>query len=291
VWWLFLWACARPEPDAERAPMVCVDGFSDPVVFATDFDVDGVVGTEGLAFSPDGRLFVGGSGVTGGGYVAEISVDGSWEIVADVPRSVGMVWKDGELLVATGDVGDGTGGLVGVDVDLGSVRTVAAGMSGANFPVVTPWGTVLVSAPGGTTIWEADGADVRVWAEGVPSPNGMAFSPDGSALYVANTYEQPSTVASIEVVDGAAGAIGVLATLPDGSTQDGVAMDGDGNLYVVNNLPGTVVRITPDGSWDTVAEGVAYGASLSFGVGAFDPCALYVSSLFSSDVFEVPPSP
>ena len=295
-WWMLLLACGGADPadpsdparaDDSATPVVCDGSFRAPTVLATGFEVDGITGTEGLAFSPDGRLFVGGSGVTGGGYVAEVFPSGDWEMVASVPSSVGMVWHEGELLVATGDVGDGTGGLVGVDVDSGGVRVVASGIPSANFPAVTPWGTVLVSSPSGTTLWEVDGNEVREWVSGVPSPNGMAFSPDGRTLYVANTYDAPSTVAAIDVVDEEAGAIGVLATLPDGSTQDGVAIDAEGHLYVVNNLPGTIVRIAPDGTWETIAEGVAFGASLAFGVGDYDPCALYVSSLFSADVFEV----
>jgi len=292
-----LWAvvgCTSPSGMATDGPAAtaaksCHDDIApgEVQVLASGFVVDGTTGTEGLAFSPDGRLFVGGSGVSGGGYVAEIQLDGSWDSVADVPRSVGLVWHEGQLLVATGDVGNGEGGLVGVDVDAGTVRVVASGIDGANFPAVSPWGTVLVSGPGGTTIWEADGAEVSVWAEGVPSPNGIAFAPDGDRAYVANTYGVPSTVASLPIVDGASGEVGVLATLPDGSTQDGVAIDAEGNLYVVNNLPGTIVRIAPDGAWEVVAEGVTFGASLAFGVGDFDPCSLYVSSLFSEDVFRV----
>lgn len=297
VWRLFVAgfvACAADKPAADTS--AAGTGDSCPIdtlavgevqVLATGFDVDGTEGTEGLAFSPDGRLFVGGSGVKGDGYVAEIQRDGAWSVVADVPGSVGLAWQGDRMLVAVSDAGDGTGGLVAVDPDSGEVEVRASGISGSNFPAVTPWGTVLVSSPSGGTLWEVRDGAVSAWAEGVPSPNGIAFSPDGAMVYVANTYATPSTVASIPVTGDSAGAVGVLATLPDGSTQDGVAMDAAGNLYVVNNLPGTIARITPDGTVTTLAEGVAFGASLAFGEGAWDPCSLYVSSLFSPDVFRV----
>jgi hypothetical protein len=251
-------------------------------VFATGFDRD-IVGTEGLTFGPTGRLFVGGSGVSGDGYVAEIRPDGTWEILADVSGSVGLAWWDDALLVAAeGDK------IVAVDPDARTTRVLAEGLPGSNFPAVTPWDTLLLSAPDGSELFEItrDGT-WSTWATDVPSPNGIGFSPDGTEVYVANTYRSPSTVARIPVTDGVAGAVGVLATLPDGSTQDGVAMDVDGNLYVVNNLPGTIARIAPDGTWEIVAEGVDFGASLAFGEGPFDACSVYVSSLFSEDVIRV----
>ena len=289
---LLLLACSSTPAvvDTGLQPSVCPSGSLEPgvvEVLATGFDVDGTVGTEGLVFSPDGRLFVGGSGIGGGGYVAEIFLDGTWTRLVDVPQSIGLAWHDERVLVATGDVGTGEGGLVSVDPDTLEVEEVATGIPDANFPAPTPWGTILVSVPSGETVWEVADGGVSVWAEGVPSPNGIAITPDGSRVYVANTYVTPSTVASIPVTDGVAGPVGTLATLPDGSTQDGVALDAEGNLYVVNNLPGTLARITPSGDWDIVAEGIDFGASIAFGTGDWDPCSVYATSLFGPDVFRV----
>ena len=283
---VLLWACTPPP----TVPVdVCAEDTPAPgevQVFATDF-VD-PTGTEGLTFGPDGRLFVGGIGVGGRGFVAEVQPDGTWERLVDVPGSIGLVFAFDTLLVATPDTGDGTAGLVAVDVDARTKSTFATGLPGANFAVETPWGTLLVSDPSGSTIFEVDAVGLwTVWAEEVPSPNGMAFSPDGAALYVANTYASPSTVGRIQIDGERAGTLGVLATLPDASTQDGVAIDAAGDLYVVENLPGIIVRITPDGSVEQLAEGVDYGASLAFGRGAFDPCSLYVTSLFGPSLFRV----
>ena len=283
---LYLGACSSPDDPQPTCP---VDSLSAGTVevFATGFDVD-VVGTEGLTFGADGRLYVGGSGYTGDGYVAEIATDGSWELLTPLPGSIGLAWWGDQLMVATANVGDGTPGVVAVDPDARTTSVFVGGLPGSNFPAVTPWDSLLMSYPGGTEVLEIrpDGTWEQ-WASDVPSPNGTAFSPDGSTVYVANTYTAPSTVARIEVEDGHATSVGVLATLPDGSTQDGVAVDVDGNLYVVNNLPGTIVRITPSGETTVVAEGVEFGASMAFGEGDFDPCSLYVSSLFSEDVFRV----
>lgn len=288
MWWWMLWACGTTVDTEPTDTDVCVDSLApgEVEVFASGFEVDGVSGTEGIAFSPDGRLFVGGSGIQGGGFVAEIQPDGSWEILADVPGSVGLAWYQDQLVVAAGDVGD-EGGVVAVSDD-GTTTVLASGIVGANFPVVTPWDTLLVSAPGQDTIVEVDGDVVTPWLTDVPSPNGLAFTDDGSQLYLANTYDAPSDVGVVPVSDGVAGAYGVLATLDDGSTQDGVAMDAAGDLYVVLNLPGEIVRITPDGEVTRVASGVDYGASIAFGTGeGFDPCSIYATSLFTDAVFRV----
>lgn len=285
---LVLAACASPpEPPEETGP-TCADD-TPPVgavsVFATGLQRDGFEGTEGIAFSPDGRLFVSGGGLDA---VAEITPDGEWSHVVDVPASIGATWWGDRLIVATDDAGDGTSGVVAVDPDARTAEPLARGMVGANFVTVTPWDTLLVSAPSADTVLEVTAAgDVEPWVEGVPSPNGMVFDLDRSTVYMANTYGVPSTVTSVAVDGEAAGAVGVLATLPDFSTQDGVALGASGQLYVVDNVPANIARIAPDGTWAIVAEGVAFGASLAFGEGRFDPCSLYVTSLFTDDVFRV----
>jgi len=155
--------------------------------------------------------------------------------------------------------------------------------------VVTPWDTLLVSAPGGDSIYEVDAGGTAVeWATDVHSPNGMVFNGDASTLFVAQTYDTPNVFKAIAVsADGVAGAVTELVTLEPGSTQDGVAIDANGDVYVVLNLPGQVVRITPAGQMTVVANGVDFGASLQFGTGQFNECSLYVTSLFTDNLYEV----
>lgn len=286
---LSLLACADKAPATDSEPGACAGSLppGEVEVFATGFDL-GVVGTEGLTFSPDGRLFVGGSGVGGGGYVAEIQPDGSWEPLVEVPGSVGLAWWGERLMVAGSDPETDTSAIYAVDPDARSAELWLSGLPGANFPAVTPWGTLMLADHGTEGLWEIlPSGDWDTWVSGVPSPNGVAFSPEGDRAYVANTYGRPNTVTQVEIEGWTAGAVSALTTFPDGSTQDGVAMDAEGGLYVVNNLPGTIIRVSPDGAQELLAEDVNYGASMAFGEGAFDPCSLYVSSLFSEDVFRV----
>lgn len=255
-------------------------------VLAAGFERDGTAGTEGVAFSPDGRLFVGGSAVGGGGFVAEVWPDGSWAELAAVPGSVGLAWWEGGLVVASGD---GDGSVVAVDVDSGGTTTVAGGIPSANFPAGTPWGSLLVATHTANAIYEvtADG-QVAVWADDLPTPNGLVFDPAGAWLYVANTYGVPSEFGRIPVSDGAAGSWETLAVLDDGATQDGVAIDAAGDIYVALNLPGQIARITPEGDQEIIAEGVDWAASIAFGRGDdWDPCSLYATSLFSDALYRV----
>jgi hypothetical protein len=260
-------------------------------VLSSALDVDGTAGSEGIVFSPEGRLFIGGAAISGGGFVGELDAAGAFSSIADVPGSVGLEWWDGEVAVAVGSGGAAgeLGGVVMVDPDSGATRVLSAEVPGANFPVLTPWGSLLVSSPDAGAVFEvqADGT-TTTWVDGLVSPNGLVFGAGGDVLYVAQTYQTPSVFRAVAVDgSGAAGAITELATLDDGATQDGVAIDEDGDVYVVLNLPGQIVRITPAGETTLVAEGVDFGASMRFGRGDFSACSLFVSSLFSADVFEV----
>ena len=164
---LLLFACVDPVDKVDSAaPTLCADSLprGSVEVVATGFEVEGTTGTEGLTFSPEGRLFVGGSALGGGGFVAEVFADGTWSILANVPGSVGLAWWRDRILVATGDTGDGEGGLVTVHPDTGVVEVVVTGIDRANFPAPTPWGTILVSNPAGETVWEVtEGAAGHDW--------------------------------------------------------------------------------------------------------------------------------
>lgn len=88
---------------------------------------------------------------------------------------------------------------------------------------------------------------VTVYAEGLSSPDGLAFSPDG-VLYVAE--EEAGRVSQI-------GPGGVLTPVITGlSSPEGIAFDEAGNLYVVEDIEGgEVVKRTPGGVRSTLAAG------------------------------------
>ncbi|MCO4771388.1 MAG: SMP-30/gluconolactonase/LRE family protein [Deltaproteobacteria bacterium] len=280
---------ADPDPDPTPEPTpadICADSMAagSVRVFATGF----TGGTEGITFSPDGRLFV-----SRGDVVEEVWPNGQHEEVAAVPAEVGLTWWNGELIVASGDAGtgDGVGGIYAVDVDSGDTRVLATGIPGANFPAVTPWDTLLVSTPGGDEeiVEVSDDGDVSLWTTGVSSPNGIGFAADGSAAYVASTFVNPAPLWEVPIEEGVAGTPTQLASWGPGVAPDGVAMGQSGAVYIAQNLAGRIDRVDPaTGEESALAEGVQFAASAAFGVGDdWDPCAIYVTSLFSEELYVV----
>ncbi len=288
-----LCACTTPAEEPLDLPSCPAESLpeGDVNTFATGLEDRGTSGSEGLTFSPDGRLFVGGVAYAGGGFFTEVSVEGVVAPVVPMTSTVGLVWWHGSLLVAVG--GDGPagldGGVVKVDPDSGDFEVLASGIPGANFIVVTPWDTLLVSSPGGTTIWEAtDDGEVTEWLTEIESPNGMVFSEDGATLFVAQTYNAPISLHGVDVdSEGNSGDVHIVASFDDNGTLDGIALDANGDVLVLSNLPGELLRVTPEGDVDVIADGLNSPASLAFGRGDFDTCSVYITSLFSDVVYEV----
>ena len=270
-----------PDPCAESPAAGTVS------VLATDF----VGGTEGITFSPDGRLFV-----SNDDRIEELQPDGTRSLLAEVPQSVGLTFWEGALVVASFDAGLGavTGGVYRVDIDSGAVSLLTGGIEAANFPAVTPWGTLLVADDTGTEeIVEVtrDGAR-STWSAAVPSPNGIGFSADGATAFVATTFGNPAPLWAVPVVDGEAGAPTSLVSWGPGNVPDGLAMGLDGDVWLTQNVGGRVDRIrpgAPEGQRVIASfEGVPWAASVAFGVGpAWDACSLYVTSLFGPDVYRL----
>jgi sugar lactone lactonase YvrE len=273
-------AACPPAGEVEEPPP---DPCADSEVGATTVFATGFQGTEGLTFSNDGRLFVGD-----GDVIAEVQPDGTWEQVATVPGSIGQAWWGGRLMVASSDDGAGADGVYAVDVDSGDVQLFAS-VEGANFLTVSPWGTLIVTDPGLDRVLEVDGdGAVTPWIAELISPNGTAFTADGGALWIATTYATVQPVWRVPVVDGAAGTPVAVAEFGSGDVGDGVALGASGALYVGQNIGGRIDRVGPDGAVSTISRGTPWAASLAFGEGeGWDVCSVYVTSLFSSDVFRV----
>jgi sugar lactone lactonase YvrE len=270
-----------PEPDPEPQP--CEDSEPGMVhVFA-----DGFEGTEGITFSPDGRLFVSDQGA-----IHEVFPDGSWEQVTEVPAAIGLAWWGDDLIVAAGDSGLGNGldGVFRVDPDAGSAALIGEGLAGANFVTVTPWGSLLVSDHDVEHLQQIQGggAVAEPWVSGIPSPNGMAFTESGDGLWVVSTFGDPQPAWFVPVTGGEPGTPEAVHDFPVGTVPDGVAVGTSGALYVAQNTARRIDRVTRDGQAEVVAEGVDWAASLAFGEGAdWDECSIYATSLFGSELYRV----
>jgi gluconolactonase len=91
-----------------------------------------------------------------------------------------------------------------------------------------------VELPTNVYRWDPVSKKLAVVAGDVKRPNGLAFSPDESRLYVVEAGASPRVIRSFEVVQSGAQLAGgstLITAEPDG-TPDGLRVDVDGNLWV-----------------------------------------------------------
>ena len=246
--------------------------------------------TEGITFDADGNLFVSAQDPDDDPEVDDqllsVTTEGTFETVAEAVSILGLESHSSGIIAAA----IATGELLLIDPDTGDTQPIATGLGAPNFVVTTPWDTILVSDDTREVgaIYEVTWAgDVSTWAADVPSPNGMVFSLDQRTLYVATTFEEQGLWRVPVSEDGQAGIPDQWVSF-DNTFPDGVAIDSQGNVYVALNLPThQIVQVDPDGNVTIIAEGVDNAASLAFGQGEFDPCSIYATNLFGTQLWRV----
>jgi gluconolactonase len=78
---------------------------------------------------------------------------------------------------------------------------------------------------------DADGS-LTVVAEGINQPNGLAFSPDESILYVVESRSSPRKILALDVVEGGRALANPRVAIDAGpGTPDGFRLDVEGNLW------------------------------------------------------------
>jgi len=83
-------------------------------------------------------------------------------------------------------------------------------------------------------------------ADGLHSPNGMVFTPDGKTLIVAEPLGQRLTAFDVQA-DGSLAHRRVYARLPGDVSPDGIALDAEGTLWLANpEGPFSALRV-PEG--------------------------------------------
>jgi gluconolactonase len=207
---------------------------------------------EGLAVHRDGSIWCGGER----GQIYRIEPDGSSmeQIASSDGFSQGMAF-DAEDNLYVCDLMHA--GVMKLDTKSGSLEKFAdgaeeRGINIANYPVFDAEGRLYVSdshafkEPGpGIFRFNPNGSGELWYDEPVDFANGLAFSPDGLHLYVAETFG--SAVFRIPIEDdGSPGTREEVASLP-GVLPDGLAFDTAGNLYVACYEPSQVLRISPEG--------------------------------------------
>ncbi|MFE7891913.1 SMP-30/gluconolactonase/LRE family protein [Streptomyces sp. NPDC057412] len=95
---------------------------------------------------------------------------------------------------------------------------------------------------------DRDGTVVRV-LDGITVPNGPAFTPDGSLMYLADSARGVVRRYPVDPATGDLGTPRPFVTVEDGS-PDGMAVDAEGAVWMAVWGTGTVRRHLPDGTLD-----------------------------------------
>jgi len=205
-------------------------------------------GPNGAAIGPDGRCYICNNG--GSGWIER---DGRRMPVAEAPRNASP------------------GSIQRVDLDKGSVDTLYTEVDGRALRApndlvfdahggfwFTDYGKVHehVRDRGAVYYARGDGSLIREVISPLDSPNGIGLSPDGDALYVAETYtgqilrfeiDGPGRIrgaADTPAVDTAT----VIGRAGVSRYPDSLAIDAAGNLCVATAGIGGILVLTPDGT-------------------------------------------
>lgn len=82
-------------------------------------------------------------------------------------------------------------------------------------------------------VWRIDGQSgaLSMVADDIPGPNGLAFSPDETILYVVASRAEPRDIRAYDVSDGGTLRNPRIIVHGEGGTPDGFRVDVDGNLW------------------------------------------------------------
>jgi gluconolactonase len=206
----------------------------------------------GAAVGPDGKVYVCNSG--------------GFDFIYVGSKGIALAPYDGALCVAANQPGNYTGGSIQrVDIATGQFETVYTTFQGSRgegtLPLKGPDDIVFDKAGGfwfsdwgksrprdrdttGVYYAKTDGSSITEVLFPRNAPNGIALSPDGTRLYVAETYTRQVLYWDL-AAPGAIAPTGnaidhahlLTASIPGQGILDSMAVDADGNLYVATLLP------------------------------------------------------
>lgn len=209
---------------------------------------------EGPSFDRNGDLLVTDIPF---GRVFRVDAAGNFRVIADFdgePNGL-AIHQDGTLYIA-----DHKNGLITVNPSTGNMdvllhRIRREGFKGLNDTLFDLDGNLYFTDQGQTGMQDPTGrvyrrcpnGDIDLLVDTVPSPNGMAISPDGRTLYLAVTRANQIWRLPLHP-DGSTTKVNIFLQLSGGLTgPDGLAIDEAGNLVVCHCGLGTVWLFNPLG--------------------------------------------
>lgn len=238
---------------------------------------------EGPVFDDAGNLYVTDIPF---GRIFRIDPAGAWTLVTEYDGEPnGMKFLDAHTLLVT----DYKAGLMRIDVRDGAVtpwlqRRNSERFKGVNDLVLDEQGNVYFTDQGQTGLHDPTGRLYRLRPDGqldlllanVPSPNGVALSPDGKLLYLAVT--RGNCVWRVPLLtDGSVAKVSQFFTSYGPSGPDGLAVDAQGRLLVANPGLGYVWVLNARGEPVIVLRGPTGASTTNLAFGGSGRSTLFVT--------------
>jgi gluconolactonase len=236
---------------------------------------------EGPVFDAAGNLYVTDIPF---GRIFRIDPRGEWAQVAEwdgEPNGLKFL-NEHELVIA-----DYRHGLMACDVRTGTVRPYlerrnSERFKGVNDLVFDSRGNLYFTDQGQTGLHDPTGRLYRLRPDGrldqllgnVPSPNGVALSPDERVLYLGVT--RGNQVWRVPLLDdGSVSKVGAFFTSYGASGPDGLAVDASGRVIVANPGLGLAWVLSPRGEPELVLKSCAGTSLTNIAFGGADRKTLY----------------
>ncbi len=245
---------------------------------------------EGPVFDAAGNLYVCDIPF---GRIFRIDVRGEWEQVAEwAGEPNGMKFIDERELLVT----DYRNGLMAVDVTTGAVRPYlerrnSERFKGVNDLIFDRRGNLYFTDQGQTGLHDPTGRLYRLHSDGrldllltnVPSPNGVALSPDERVLYLGVT--RGNQVWRVPLLDdGSVAKVSAFFTSYGPSGPDGVAVDEAGRVIVANPGLGVAWVLNHRAEPEVVLKSCAGASLTNIAFGGPDRKSLYGTESISGTV-------
>jgi gluconolactonase len=248
---------------------------------------------EGPVFDGAGRLYVTDIPF---GRVFRVDPSGEWDQVAewDGEPNGAKFLSDRELLVT-----DYRNGLMVVDVTSGAVRPYlerrnSERFKGVNDLIFDRRGNLYFTDQGQTGLHDPTGRLYRLRPDGqldlllanVPSPNGVALSPDERVLYLGVT--RGNQVWRVPLLDdGSVSKVGAFFTSYGPSGPDGLAVDEAGRVIVANPGLGLAWVLNHRAEPEMVLESTAGTSLTNVAFGGPERRTLYCTESVSGSVLRI----
>lgn len=249
---------------------------------------------EGPVFDAAGNLYVTDIPF---GRIFRIDPKGEWEQVAEwAGEPNGMKFLNESQLLVT----DYRNGLMVCDIATGAVRPYlerrnSERFKGVNDLVFDSRGNLYFSDQGQTGLHDPTGRLYRLRPDGrldlllanVPSPNGVALSPDERVLYLGVT--RANQVWRVPLLDdGSAAKVSAFFTSYGPSGPDGLAVDRTGRVVVANPGLGVAWVLNHRAEPEVVLRSCAGASLTNVAFGGADRKTLYCTESVSGSVLRAP---